>query len=170
MKTGDYMIHVSILYRLSLVLNYLTLLNLIRCTLWPEKISNAKTGKFLFSFENTIYEVFLVWSEIPDPTVETFQFSYVWILRTFSDTINPVITVDVCGETKYTSAKKDVSVGTTTPVNWREHLFFEPRNRVSLDSIFAQICRQRHFCPVLTPNFPLFSMQAKSNRIQLVSK
>ena len=66
MKTGDYMIHVSILFWLSLVLNYLTLLNLIRCTSWPAKISNAKTGKFFFSFENPIYEVFLVWSEISD--------------------------------------------------------------------------------------------------------
>ena len=60
---------------------------------------------------------------------------------TFSDTINPVITVDVCGETKYTSAKKDVSVGTATPANWREHLFFEPRNMVSPTQVFAYILR-----------------------------
>ena len=60
-----------------------------------------------------------------------------------SDTINPVITVEVCGETKYTSAKDKVPTvrpgeeAGGAPVNWKEHLFFEPRGRVSNFSISA---------------------------------
>jgi hypothetical protein len=45
------------------------------------------------------------------------------------ETINPVITVECCGETKYTSAKSDEPTGSSKAINWKEHIFFEPRNR-----------------------------------------
>ena len=143
MKTGDYMIHVSNHLHLFLVLNDLTLMYLIRFTSLVARISSAMTGKLPFSDKNLMR---FRMSNPPDHikyNSKTFQNLIRLNFTHFSDTINPVITVDVCGETKYTTAKKDVSVGTTTPANWREHLFFEPRNRVSSASIFAQFFRQR---------------------------
>lgn len=45
-----------------------------------------------------------------------------------SDTISPLITVETCGEKKYTSSKDGVACGSTAMSNWKEHMFFEPRN------------------------------------------
>ena len=43
-----------------------------------------------------------------------------------------MIVVETCGETKYTSAKDKVACGSTAASHWKEHLFFEPRNIVSI--------------------------------------
>ena len=51
-----------------------------------------------------------------------------------SDTVNPMVTVETCGEKKYTAAKSDVPCGSTAMNHWKEHLFFEPRNIVSFSS------------------------------------
>lgn len=42
-----------------------------------------------------------------------------------------MVTVETCGEKKYTQAKSDVPCGSATMQHWKEHLFFEPRNIVS---------------------------------------
>ena len=52
--------------------------------------------------------------------------------RFFSDTLNPMVTIETCGEKKYSSAKSEVAVGSTALSHWKEHLFFEPRGIVSL--------------------------------------
>ena len=84
------------------------------------KTLSAMTGKFfLFKYQSS--ECFLL------PTFIILMHSN----HLFSETVNPVITVDVCGETKYTSAKEDQPTGSSKTINWKEHLFFEPRNRVS---------------------------------------
>lgn len=44
------------------------------------------------------------------------------------DTLSPLITVETCGEKKYTSSKDDVACGSAAMSQWKEHLFFEPRN------------------------------------------
>ena len=49
----------------------------------------------------------------------------------YSDTIDPLVTVETCGEKKYTQAKTDVPCGSATMSQWKEHLFFEPRNILS---------------------------------------
>lgn len=49
----------------------------------------------------------------------------------FSDTISPLITVETCGEKKFTAAKDGIACGSTAASHWKEHLFFEPRNIVS---------------------------------------
>ena len=43
-----------------------------------------------------------------------------------------MITVETCGEKKYTAAKEEVACGSAATAHWREHLFFEPRNVVSI--------------------------------------
>lgn len=48
-----------------------------------------------------------------------------------SELISPVITVETCGEKKYTASKDDVACNSAAAVQWREHLFFEPRQVVS---------------------------------------
>jgi len=56
-----------------------------------------------------------------------------------NESINPVIVVETCGEKNYTTAKEDVACDTATPINWREHVFFEPNHvhssKISLDTI-----------------------------------
>ena len=49
----------------------------------------------------------------------------------FSDTISPLITVETCGEKKFTASKDGVACGSTAMVHWKEHMFFEPRQIVS---------------------------------------
>lgn len=49
----------------------------------------------------------------------------------FSDVVSPMITVETCGEKKYSAAKDGVACGSTAASHWKEHLFFEPRGIVS---------------------------------------
>jgi hypothetical protein len=66
-----------------------------------------------------------------------------------NESINPVIVVETCGERKYTTAKEDVACSTPTPVQWREHVFFEPNNvhssKISLDTISIQVLNKGMF-------------------------
>ena len=107
------------------------------------KTLRAMTGKLFFELsELQSVLLFLMW------IILTYQ------IHLCSETINPVITVEVCGETKYTSAKSDEPTGSTKAINWKEHLFFEPRNRVS-----------ENFCGRSSANFLPF-LALKLNRIR----
>jgi hypothetical protein len=46
------------------------------------------------------------------------------------NTVDPIVEVQVLSEKKYTTAKDDI--GATGIAVWNEHLFFEPKNLVSL--------------------------------------
>ena len=45
-------------------------------------------------------------------------------------TVDPVICIECMSEKKYSTAKDDI--GATATILWNEHLFFEPRNVVSI--------------------------------------
>ena len=42
-----------------------------------------------------------------------------------------MVSVETCGERRYTASKSDVPCGSATMTHWKEHLFFEPRAIVS---------------------------------------
>lgn len=46
------------------------------------------------------------------------------------NTVDPMIEISIMQEKKYTTAKDDI--GATGVVSWNEHLFFEPKNVVSI--------------------------------------
>lgn len=46
------------------------------------------------------------------------------------ETVDPIVEISCMNEKKYTSAKDDI--GAAGVVQWNEHIFFEPRNVVSL--------------------------------------
>jgi len=47
------------------------------------------------------------------------------------ETVDPIIEVSCMNEKKYTTAKDDIGAAGT--VQWNEHIFFEPRNVVSMN-------------------------------------
>ena len=63
--------------------------------------------------------------------VSLIQFIQISSIFVSSDTISPLITVETCGEKKYTAAKDGIACGSAAAVQWKEHLFFEPRKVVS---------------------------------------
>lgn len=46
------------------------------------------------------------------------------------ETVDPIVEVSCMNEKKFTTAKDDI--GAAGVVSWQEHIFFEPRNVVSL--------------------------------------
>ena len=44
-----------------------------------------------------------------------------------ADTVNPIIEITTCNQTHYTTSRKDIPTDSKNPVNWREHIFFEPK-------------------------------------------
>jgi hypothetical protein len=48
-----------------------------------------------------------------------------------SKTVNPLVEITCCDETKYTSSREDIPIDSKNPVMWREHIFFEPKSMVS---------------------------------------
>lgn len=44
--------------------------------------------------------------------------------------MDPIIEIEVLNERKFTSAKDNI--GAVGVINWNEHLFFEPKNVVSI--------------------------------------
>ena len=67
----------------------------------------------------------------------------------FSDTINPLITVETCGEKKYTSSKDGVACGSAAQTHWKEHMFFEPRNihasKIEMETISIKVMNKGIF-------------------------
>ena len=145
MKTGDYMIHVS-----ETTLSHkhcLTNTNLLdlrherqELQIWG-KVSTLDPSK-LYSPYHGLWEV--VSSEIINLTrFEKLRkkrrhnknddgiLSNLTFFSVYSDTISPMVTVETCGEKKFTSAKDDVACGSVAMSHWKEHMFFEPRNIVS---------------------------------------
>lgn len=55
------------------------------------------------------------------------------------DTICPMIQISCCGIEKYSASKSDVPTGTDIPLDWSEHMFFEPRNQRKEDIEVATI-------------------------------
>ncbi len=47
--------------------------------------------------------------------------------------MDPIIEVEVLNERKFTTAKDNI--GAVGVINWNEHLFFEPKNVVSIISL-----------------------------------
>jgi hypothetical protein len=45
-------------------------------------------------------------------------------------TVDPIIEVEVLNERKFTTVKDNI--GAVGQINWNEHLFFEPKNVVSI--------------------------------------
>lgn len=60
-----------------------------------------------------------------------------------------MIEVETCNIKNYTSAKSEVAVGSAATVNYREHLFFEPRgvhaSKIELDTISIRIMNKGIF-------------------------
>jgi hypothetical protein len=54
-----------------------------------------------------------------------------------------MVEVTTCGIKCYSSAKSDVACGSEASINWREHMFFEPRNihssKIELDTISIRV-------------------------------
>jgi hypothetical protein len=46
------------------------------------------------------------------------------------NTVDPIIEINILNEKKFTTAKDDI--GATGLCTWNEHLFFEPKNVVSI--------------------------------------
>ena len=67
----------------------------------------------------------------------------------YSDTISPLITVETCGEKKYTAAKDGIACGSTATSHWKEHLFFEPRNvhssKIEMETISIKVMNKGMF-------------------------
>ena len=53
------------------------------------------------------------------------------------NTVDPLIEVSVLNEKKFTTAKDDI--GGSAVVSWNEHLFFEPKNVVSIRPLLKAI-------------------------------
>ena len=51
------------------------------------------------------------------------------------ETVDPIVEVTCMNEKKYTTAKDDI--GAAGVVSWQEHIFFEPRNVVSITSFIS---------------------------------
>ena len=54
------------------------------------------------------------------------------MIKTYRDTVDPIIEVVCMGIKKYTSSKKDI--GPTSKISWIEHLFYEPKHLVRLNN------------------------------------
>jgi hypothetical protein len=54
------------------------------------------------------------------------------------ETIDPIIEIQCMNEKKFTTAKDDI--GAAGVVSWQEHIFFEPRNVVSIIIIYIIVC------------------------------
>ena len=50
-------------------------------------------------------------------------------------TVDPLIEINIMNEKKFTTAKDDIS--SQGKVTWNEHLFFEPKNVVSSESVLS---------------------------------
>lgn len=42
-------------------------------------------------------------------------------------TVNSLVEISCCGQTKYSECFNDIPVASKNPVKWRQHLFFEPK-------------------------------------------
>lgn len=66
-----------------------------------------------------------------------------------NDTISPLITVETCGEKKFTAAKDGIACGSTAASHWKEHLFFEPRNihasKIEMETITIKVMNKGIF-------------------------
>ena len=59
------------------------------------------------------------------------------------------MTVETCGEKKYTASKDDVACGSTAMNHWKEHMFFEPRNihasKIEMETITIKVMNKGIF-------------------------
>jgi hypothetical protein len=49
-------------------------------------------------------------------------------------TVDPIIEIEVLSEKKFTTAKDNI--GAVGVINWNEHIFFEPKNVVSIYNFY----------------------------------
>ena len=60
-----------------------------------------------------------------------------------------MVSVETCGEKRYSASKDGIACGSAALVNWKEHMFYEPRNvhasKIEMETITIKVMNKGIF-------------------------